>query len=116
MSDERRRDTRHPMDDRVMVTVHYSVDPNTVSGTTLSCPTADVSARGIRMELGRPLEPGCVVMLWIKRLDGPGTLTINGMVKWWQKREEGETYWVGIQFDEEPTEDLTAWAGMVIGL
>jgi hypothetical protein len=101
------------MDDKVMVTIQYSVDPETISGTTLACPTADVSSRGMRVELSRPLEPGCVVALWVKRLDGPGTITLKAIVKWWQKREDGDTYWVGLQFDDEPSEDLLAWANMV---
>lgn len=112
MNPERRKEERFTHQDQVVITIRHAEGEKNRNGTTLACKTFDLSPRGLRIGLDQPVQTGSLLSLWLKRLDGPGTLSVDCEVRWHAADPAGE-HWVGVQLQETDMAKLSDWRTML---
>ena len=108
-SKDRRQHARQPRDERVVVQIVSSTRDTLPPGTVVRCATKDISPRGLRIQLDQKVPEGFQLELWVEISNHPTKFFLAGDVKWCQEVEEGKRYLVGIELNEDKTEDLAVW-------
>ena len=106
---DEREHVRQPRDERVVLQVTTSPHGTLPPGTVVRCPTKDISPRGIRIQLDRPLSEGCLLELGVEVLDQPGMVFLAGEVKWCKVLDESKRNLVGVELTERPFDDFKLW-------
>jgi hypothetical protein len=107
--DDEREHVRQPRDERVVLQVTTSPHGTLPPGTVVRCSTKDISPRGIRIQLDRPLSEGCLLELGVEVLDQPGMVFLAGEVKWCKVLDESKRNLVGVELTERPFDDFKQW-------
>jgi len=112
---ERRRRPRLGLDERLFIQVlACDADPS-LTNTTTRCRTRDASENGLCLQAERPIEPGCLLSLWVKVGARPGTFLMTGKSRWFRPDEDGGAYLVGVEIYPVEQEDTAAWRQMIAG-
>ena len=111
---DRRKHPRSLHDEVIIAKVIASSEPGIVPGRTFVAKMADVSMTGMRVRLNHEPEVGATVDLWVVSSRHPGTLLLNGTVRWSRPATlEGYTHQAGIELATNPPEALSLWQQMV---
>lgn len=114
---DRRRSPRSLHDEVIIAKVVASSEPGIAPGRTFVAKMADVSVTGMRVRLNHEPEVGSSVDLWVVSSRHPGTLLLNGTVRWARPLTlEGYTHQAGIELSSNPPEALALWQQMVVDL
>ncbi|TFH42717.1 MAG: PilZ domain-containing protein [Lysobacterales bacterium] len=108
-----REHVRQPRDERVLLQVTTSTHGTLPPGTVVRCSTKDISPRGIRIQLDRPLSEGCLLELGVEVLDQPGVVFLAGEVKWCKTIDESKSNLVGVELRERQSDDCKLWRGVL---
>ena len=108
-SKERRKHSRQPRGERVVVQIISSAHDTLAPGTVVRCSTKDVSSRGIRLQLDQQVPEGLQLELWVEISNHPTKFYLAGEVKWCQELDEGERHMVGLELTERDAGDLEHW-------
>ena len=110
---ERRSHPRLRLDERLFIQVRTcDADPG-LANTTSRCTTRDASEHGLRIRADHPIEPGCVLSLWVKVGSRPGTFLLTGETRWSMPAGDGDGYLVGIEIQSKDQEDSGSWKQML---
>jgi len=112
--EERRREPRLPREERIFVKILWAVGDDSLAGKTYYCSTQDVSARGLKIRTEHDIPTGCAVCCWIGALDSPGTVVLNGEVKWAKRLAKEDAFLVGVELRPEPEDEFRAWNEIVM--
>ena len=112
---DRRQHTRHLRDERVVVQIVSSTRDTIPPGTVVRCSTKDVSERGLRIQLDQHIPKGFNLELWVEISSHPSKFYLAGEVKWCEEVEQGKRYLVGVELDEDKTEDMATWRKVLDG-
>ena len=106
LSTERRQDYRQLSMERLFVQIVACNDPELV-GTTVSCNTFDVSARGLGIMSEREIPAGSRIDIWVDISSGPGKFFLTCDVRWSQDIDDG--YYAGVQLHDGSATDIAEW-------
>jgi hypothetical protein len=111
---DRRKSPRSLHDEVIIAKVVASSEPGIAPGRTFVAKMADVSVTGMRVRLNHEPTVGSSVDLWVVSSRHPGTLLLNGTVRWARPVAlEGYTHQAGIELSTNPPEALALWQLMV---
>ena len=97
MSDQNRRaDKRHKHHEALSLTIIFSSQNPGLLGKTVRGSTIDISASGLRIELGTALPPNSTIDVSIALKDNPEKFFLSGKVRWCRDTEEEGIYQIGI--------------------
>ena len=108
-----RQHVRQPRDERVVFQIVSSPHDTLPPGTVLRCSTKDVSPRGIRIQLNRPLSEGCLLELCVEFSNRPGIIFLAGEVKWCKALAESKRNLVGVELKERQFGSFKLWQGVL---
>lgn len=114
--EERRFAPRTAHEDQIIIKIVSSSSDQLGTGRTIYCRTADISRRGIRLQLEQELPAGTVLELWVIPVQRRGTLVLTGDVRWCKATQGGRSLLAGIQVRHEPTTDFKEWEAMIAEL
>lgn len=105
----RRAEPRPAYEASIAIKVLSSSQNTGLAGTSVHCSTEDISASGIRIHLMHGVPPGTLLSLWFRTTEHPaGMFLFRGTVKWSREMEQG-SFAVGVELDDMPEEEATAW-------
>ena len=110
-----RRHSRQLRDEKVVFQVRSSTHGTLPPGAVIRCRTKDVSPRGMRIKLDRPLSEGSRLELGIEISDRPGVFFLAGEVKWCEVIEKGKHHLAGLDLNEGQSEDFKLWQVVLDG-
>ena len=108
-----REHVRQPRDERVVFQVVSSTHNTLPPGTVVRCSTKDISPRGIRIQLDRPLSVGCQLELGVEFMNHPGIIFLAGEVKWCKVLDESKRNLVGVELKERQSDNFKLWQGVL---
>jgi Tfp pilus assembly protein PilZ len=111
--DERRKEPRHILSDDVVINIELPSRSAMTTHQTVMSRLLDVSNSGVRLSLGQPAEQGTQAVLWLKRLDRPGTMALTGVVAWCEPSEEDDGFQAGVEISKSESPDAPAWEEML---
>ena len=107
---DRRRHVRLKRDDKLFVQVLAASESPALVGETLQCSTIDVSASGIKVEVGCEVPILSEIDLWIDVKACAQKYYMNGLVKWcYEVDAEQGVYQIGVQLLDIPFTDYADW-------
>ena len=104
---------RQPRDEKVVFQITSSAHGTLPPGTVVCCSTKDISPRGIRIQLERPLSEGSFLELGVKISNRPGVFFLTGEVKWCKALDESKRNLVGLELKEQQSDDFRLWQGVL---
>ena len=112
---DERKHCRQLRDEKVVFQIRSSAHGTLPPGLVIRCRTKDVSPRGMRIKLDRPLSEGSLVELGIEISDRPGVFFLAGEVKWCKVLEKGKHHLVGLDLNDGDSDDFKLWQGVLDG-
>ena len=106
-----REHLREPRDEKVVFQIFTSAHGTLPPGTVVRCSTKDISARGIRLQLDRPLSEGSMLELGVEISDRPGIFFLAGEVKWCRAFTGSKRSQAGLEIKERESDDFGLWQG-----
>lgn len=102
---------RQSRDEKVVFQIFTSAHGTLPPGTVVRCSTKDISARGIRIQLDRPLSEGSMLELGVEISDRPGIIFLAGEVKWCKALADSKRSQAGLEIKERESDDFGLWQG-----
>lgn len=112
-SKDQREHVRQRRDERVVFQITSSAHDTLPPGTVVRCSTKDVSPRGIRIQLDRPLSEGSRLELGVDIVDLPGIVFLAGEVKWCKVLDESNRNLIGVELGERQSDDFELWQKVI---
>jgi hypothetical protein len=106
---DEREHVRKPRDERVVFQIISSTHDTLPPGAVVWCSTKDISPRGIRIQLDRPLSEGCLLELGVEFLNHPGIIFLAGEVKWCKALGESKRNLVGVELKKRQSDNFKPW-------
>jgi hypothetical protein len=95
----------------VQVLILSAPDAPQIENRSCGCRTADLSPRGLSLQLGEALPVGAMLEMRLSPAKGKGFWHI-GRVAWSRQQEDGR-YAVGVEFTRTPEATLLAWEQLI---
>jgi hypothetical protein len=108
MLQEQRLENRQGCDERLLVQIVESDNPELV-GTTLSCRTLDVSSGGLRVTTDKEVPIGCQLDLWIDNASRPGKFFLTSDVRWVSRCTQDPGFEIGVALHDGAATDIKEW-------
>ena len=110
---DNREHVRQPRDERVIFQIVSSTHNTLPPGTIVRCSTKDISPRGMRIQLDRPLSEGCLLELGVEFLYHPDIIFLAGEVKWCKALDKSKRSLVGVELKERQSDNFKLWQGVL---
>ena len=113
--ENRRRHPRVREDLKVLTTILYSPEDESLTGRVIECHTKDISFQGLCIISHFRIQPGLKLELQIHAEEPSLSFSFTGIVIWCNHNDELHEFEIGIQFmdfDEIPVQ----WKRLVIDL
>lgn len=108
-----RQHVRQPRAERVVFQITSSAHGTLPPGTVVRCSTKDISPRGLRIQLDRPLSKGSLLELGVEILNQPGIFFLAGEVKWCKALRGSQRNLVGLELMERQSDNFKRWQGIL---
>jgi len=115
MTDDKRREQRHPKKEVIFIEVLSASSKETNDHVTLECTTKDISREGLKIRVNYPLIMNSILELLISLGKDGRKYQLTAQVKWVEKNTEAE-YIVGFELIEADHSDFVIWRNMVAEL
>ena len=110
---DNREHVREPRDERVIFQIVSSTHNTFPPGAVVRCSTKDISPRGIKIQLDRPLSVGCLLELGVEFLYHPDIIFLAGEVKWCKPLDDGRRSLIGVELKERQSDNFKLWRGVL---
>ena len=108
-----RNHIRQACDERVVFQIITSAHGTLPPGTVVRCSTEDISPRGLRIQLDRPISEGSQLELGVELSNRPGVFFLAGEVRWCRVIEGTKRNLVGVEFKDRHSDDFKLWRGVL---
>ncbi len=79
----------------------------------MRCSTENISRRGLRIQLDRPLSKGSQLELGVETSNRQGVFFLAGEVKWCKPLEGSKRNLVGVELKERQSDGFKLWQGVL---
>ena len=110
---DERKHIRRVQDEKVVFQITSSVHGTLPPGTVVRCWTENISTRGLRIQLERPLSEGSQLELGVEISNRPGVFFLAGEVRWCKPLEGSKRNLVGVELKERQSDDFNLWKGVL---
>ena len=97
----------------MIITVTSSNEAPEIVGKRVICATADVSTSGMRLACKEKIPKGSALKIMIAITEPPRSFSLNGTVRWVKESSPPDLCFVGVQFDQNEPEAISAWKELV---
>lgn len=110
---DERKHIRRVQDEKVVFQITSSAHGTLPPGTVVRCWTENISTRGLRIQLERPLSEGSQLELGVEISNRPGVFFLAGEVRWCKPLEGSKRNLVGVELKERQSDDFNLWQGVL---
>ena len=111
--EDNRRHKRLPEENRVAVTVVSAQNAPELEGQTFFCPTSDLSAGGLKLNVPTPLPSGSLVELRVAITRPLRSFMHEGEVRWTRESAGKFPYSIGIKFTRLEGPNRALWEDLM---
>ncbi len=110
---DERKHIRQAREEKIVFQITSSANGTLPPGTVVRCSTENISQRGLRVQLDRPLSEGSQLELGVEISNRPGVFFLAGEVKWCKPLEGSKRNLVGVELKERQSDDFKLWQGVL---
>ncbi len=110
---DERKHIRQVQNEKVVFQITSSAHGTLPPGTVVRCWTENISTRGLRIQLERPLSEGSQLELGVEISNRPGVFFLAGEVKWCKPLEGSKRNLVGVELKERQSDGFKLWQGVL---
>ncbi len=110
--DDEREHIRQAREEKIVFQITSSANGTLPPGTVVRCSTENISPRGLRVQLDRPLSEGSLVELGVEIPSRAGVFFLTGEVKWCKSLDGRKRSYVGVELKEQQSNDFILWQGV----
>jgi hypothetical protein len=110
--DDEREHIRQAREEKIVFQITSSAHDTLPPGTVVRCSTENISRRGLRVQLDRPLSKGSQVELGVEIPNRAGVFFLTGEVKWCKSFDGRMRNHVGVEITEQQSDDFILWQGI----
>jgi hypothetical protein len=111
--DDEREHIRQAREEKIVFQITSSAHDTLPPGTVVRCSTENISRRGLRVQLDRPLSEGSQVELGVEISNRTGVFFLTGEVKWCKSLDGRKRNLVGVEITERQSDDFNLWQGLL---
>jgi hypothetical protein len=107
--DDEREHIRQAREEKIVFQITWSAHDTLPPGTVVRCSTENISQRGLRVQLDRPLSEGSQLELGVEISNRTGVFFLTGEVKWCKSLDGRKRNLVGVEIKERQSGDFNLW-------